>query len=78
MKKSGVGRSEAIGILDEITGQLEQRDIRALGGCLQRNFDGPIQTIIPWAGNLYTNTLIERVRKEFGERFLGLSGCSAA
>ena len=26
--------------------------------CTQRNFDGPIQTIIPWAGNLYTETLI--------------------
>jgi hypothetical protein len=38
---------------------------------LQRNFDGPIQTIIPWAGNLYTNMLIGRVRGEFGNDFWG-------
>jgi hypothetical protein len=66
-----LGRREAIGILDEITSQLQRGDIRALGGCLQRNFDGPIQTIIPWAGNLYTSTLIDRVRKEFGNDFWG-------
>jgi hypothetical protein len=66
-----LGRRQAIGILDEITGHLQRGDIRALGGCLQRNFDGPIQTIIPWAGNLYTNTLIDRVRKEFGDDFWG-------
>jgi hypothetical protein len=38
---------------------------------LQRNFDGPLQTIIPWAANLYTNTLIERARSEFGADFWG-------
>ena len=36
--------------------------VRAIGDATQRNFQGPIQTIIPWAGNLYTDTLIERVR----------------
>ncbi len=66
-----LGRRQAIGILDEITGHLQRGDIRALGGCLERNFDGPVQTIIPWAGNLYTNTLIDRVRKEFGDDFWG-------
>ena len=38
----------------------------------QRNFDGPIQTIIPWAGNLYTETLIRRVRARIRRRLLGL------
>jgi hypothetical protein len=65
------GRRQAVDILDEITGLLKQGDIRTLGGCLQSNFDGPIQTIIPWAANLYTNTLIDRVRKEFGDDFWG-------
>jgi len=65
------GRQEAIERLDEITGHLQRGDIRALGKCLQRNFDGPIQTIIPWAGNLYTKTLIDRVGKEFGDDFWG-------
>ncbi|MGA2144662.1 MAG: UTP--glucose-1-phosphate uridylyltransferase [Bryobacteraceae bacterium] len=66
-----LGRRQAIGILDEIAGLLERGDIRALGAALDRNFAGPIQTIIPWAGNLYTGTLIERVRQEFGADFWG-------
>ena len=36
--------------------------MRAIGGATQRNFEGPIQTIIPWASNLYTETLIDEVR----------------
>jgi UTP--glucose-1-phosphate uridylyltransferase len=69
--KEWEGRRQAIGILDQITDQLQRGDIRALGACLQRNFDGPIQTIVPWAANLYTNTLIDRARKEFGNDFWG-------
>jgi len=65
------GRQEAIRILDEVVGHLGRGDIRAIGECTQRNFDGPIQTIIPWAGNLYTDTLIRRVRSEFGDGFRG-------
>ena len=65
------GRKEAIGILDEVMGHLQNGDVRAIGACTQRNFDGPIQTIIPWAGNLYTDTLIRRVRTEMGRDFWG-------
>ena len=39
---------------------------------------GPIQTIIPWATNHYTETLIARVRDAFRRRISGASGCSAA
>ena len=66
-----LARRQAIRILDEIAGHLESGDIHALGACLERNFEGPIQTIIPWAGNLYTHTLIQRVRQEFGGDFWG-------
>jgi hypothetical protein len=65
------GRKQAIGILDEMVGHLEHGDVAAIGAATQKNFDGPIQTIIPWAANLYTNTLIERARAEFGADFLG-------
>jgi hypothetical protein len=66
-----IGRKQAIAILDEIAGHLQRGDIRSLGSCLERNFEGPIQTIIPWAGNLYTTTLIDRARVEFGDDFWG-------
>ena len=65
------GRRQAIELLDQIAGHLEQGDIQALGACLQQNFDGPVQTIIPWAGNLYTRTLIAKARHEFGDDFWG-------
>jgi hypothetical protein len=65
------GRREAIAILDEVAGHLERGDIAAIGACTEKNFDGPIQTIIPWAGNLYTGTLIARARAEFGRDFWG-------
>ncbi|MEO8367589.1 MAG: UTP--glucose-1-phosphate uridylyltransferase [Candidatus Solibacter sp.] len=66
-----LGRKQAIGILDEVLGHLERGEIDAVGACTQKNFDGPIQTIIPWAGNLYTDTLIRRTRAEFGDDFWG-------
>ena len=66
-----LARREAIGILDEVTGRLREGDIRAVGGCTGRNFAGPIQTIIPWAGNLYTQSLIDEVRAAFGGDFWG-------
>ena len=65
------GRQRAIGALDEILGYLKAGDVEAIGRETERNFRGPIQTIIPWAGNLYTDKLIQRTRAEFGERFWG-------
>lgn len=66
-----LGRRQAIEILDCITRELQRGDIRALGRSLEQNFEGPLQTIIPWAANLYTNTLIDRARVEFGDNFWG-------
>src|SRR6266540_2460027 len=64
-------RQEALGILDEILVALSQGDIRAIGAATTRNFQQPIQTIIPWASTFYTETLLERVRTELGEHFWG-------
>jgi hypothetical protein len=64
-------RLDAGRILDEIIACLKQGDIRGLGACTHRNFEGPIQTIIPWAGNHYTELLIGEARRTFGESFWG-------
>ena len=64
-------REEAIHILDDIIGHLKDGDVRAIGASTERNFTRPIQTIIPWAGNLYTDRLIHRVRAEMGADFWG-------
>jgi hypothetical protein len=65
------GRREAIRLLDVVLDALRRGDIPAIGASTQRNFDGPIQTIIPWAGNLYTNLLIRRAGEAMGSDFLG-------
>jgi hypothetical protein len=65
------GRQQAIRTFDEILGYLQQNDIRAVGRATEANFFGPIQTIIPWASNLYTESLIAAIRGEFGQDFYG-------
>jgi hypothetical protein len=64
-------RGEATLIFDDLVARLRSGDVRALGALTERNFSGPIQTIIPWAGNLYTDTLTRRVRGEMGDDFWG-------
>ena len=65
------GRQEALGILDDILGGLRNDNIAAVGGATTKNSFGPIQTIIPWASNFYTETLIRKVESEFGKDFWG-------
>ncbi|MDG2181241.1 MAG: UTP--glucose-1-phosphate uridylyltransferase [Mariniblastus sp.] len=64
-------RLEAIEILEDIKKALLSGDIRALGEATHRNFNGPLQTIIPWCTNLFTNTLIEKCQSAYGDRFWG-------
>jgi hypothetical protein len=65
------GRKTAIRIFEEVVEELKKGHVQEIGGYTQKNFEGPIQTIIPWTSNLYTETLIRRVREEFGENFWG-------
>ncbi|WP_204101373.1 UTP--glucose-1-phosphate uridylyltransferase [Occallatibacter savannae] len=69
--KEWAARREAGEILDEIIDELRRGDVGAIGRATQRNFDGPLQEIIPWASNLYTETLIREVRAKFGSAFWG-------
>jgi hypothetical protein len=64
-------RARAVSTLDEILARLSAGDIRGLGKALTENFFGPLQTIIPWVSNLYTEQLIARTRAEFGDDFWG-------
>lgn len=65
------GRQVAMRIFDEIVDLLKNGDVQGIGDATTRNFFGPIETIIPWANNLYTVTLIDRVRAAFGDDFWG-------
>lgn len=64
-------RRQAINLLDTILDQLRAGDIHALGQATTDNFFGPIQTIIPWASTLYTESLIQRVQSQLDSAFWG-------
>jgi hypothetical protein len=64
-------RGETTAILDDILASLKTGDIRRIGSLTTRNFFGPIQAIIPWASNQFTETVIARARAEFGDDFWG-------
>ena len=64
-------RRQAVATLDDILAKLAAGDIRGLGHALTDNFFGPLQTIIPWVSNRYTEQIIESTRAEFGDDFWG-------
>jgi hypothetical protein len=64
-------RREALGRFDGMVRCLEAGDVRGLGKATTENFFGPIQAVIPWATNYYTEALVERVRAKFGPDFWG-------
>jgi len=65
------GRQEAIRIIRTIEAALTGGNVQALAEATTRNFHRPIQTIIPWASNHYTQMLIDRVKARFGDAFWG-------
>jgi hypothetical protein len=69
--KEWIARKQAGELLDEVIADLRAGDVAAIGSATQRNFDGPLQSIIPWASNLYTEKLIHEVRAAFGNAFWG-------
>jgi hypothetical protein len=64
-------RKESMALFDEMLDVLRRGDIRALGQLTTRHFFGPLQTVIPWASNAFTEDLIARVKAGCGEAFWG-------
>jgi UTP--glucose-1-phosphate uridylyltransferase len=64
-------RQDACSILDDMKQALIAGDIRRLGELTSRNFFGPLQSIIPWCSDQFTETLINRTRAKFGDQFWG-------
>ncbi|MBI3870036.1 MAG: UTP--glucose-1-phosphate uridylyltransferase [Verrucomicrobia bacterium] len=64
-------RARALEVLGRVLGALREGDVPALGRATSENFAGPIQAIIPWATNAYTESLIASAREAFGKDFWG-------
>jgi len=70
-EKEWQGRKEAMIILDEVVDALKAGDLKRVGEVTTRNFEGALQTIIPWATNRFTDLLIEQCRDRYGDKFWG-------
>lgn len=58
-------------IFDNILAALQDGDIKKLAANTARNFEYPIKTIIPWASTHYTERIIAKAKKEFGDNYYG-------
>lgn len=64
-------RQELVGTFDQIVAALRSGSIRQLGALTTRAFEGPLQAIVPWVSNAYTERLIAGMRRQYQDRFWG-------
>ena len=64
-------RQQTNQIFDNILDAIREGDIRKLGANTARNWEGPIKTIIPWASTYFTEQLIAKAKKQFGDDYYG-------
>ncbi len=64
-------RLDACRLYEGLVELLKAGDIPGIGRATTENFTGPIQAIIPWATNRYTETLIDGARARLREAFWG-------
>lgn len=70
-EREWAARLEAQRLFKEIVDALQQGDIRRLAQLTTENFTGPLQTIIPWCTNRFTDSMIEQCRERWGDQFWG-------
>jgi hypothetical protein len=64
-------RKKANHIYDNIIEVLKSNEIKQLAHYTSMNFADPIKSIIPWASNYFTETIIQRAKALFGEQYWG-------
>lgn len=69
--RAWLARQNLLDLFDSILDALRAGDIREFGRLATDAFRGPLQEIIPWASNYYTERLIEQVSALYGARFWG-------
>lgn len=65
------GRAAALEILEGIAQALQAGDLKKVGELTGRNFAEPLQKIVPWCSNGYTESLIEQCQQKYGSDFWG-------
>ncbi len=71
LPREAAARTEAQTILRDLVAALQAGDVGRVAELTTRNFFGPLQAIIPWASNAYTERLVAEARAELGDAFRG-------
>ena len=64
-------RLDAQRIFEGIVQAMERGDIQSVAKLTTENFTGPLQVIIPWCTNRFTDSMIEQCRAKWGDQFWG-------
>ena len=70
-EKEWNARLKGITFFEEIVRALKSGEMKELGSLTTSDWEGPLQQIIPWVNNAFTEDLISRVRKQFGDDYWG-------
>jgi hypothetical protein len=69
--KEWQARQQTNEIFDNILDAIKEGDIKKLAQNTARNWEYPIKTIIPWASTYFTEQIIAKAKKEFGDNYYG-------
>lgn len=64
-------RQQTNQIFDNILASIKDGDVKKLAANTENNFNGPIKTIIPWATTYFTEQIIAKAKKQFGDNYYG-------
>ncbi|MGI4022792.1 MAG: UTP--glucose-1-phosphate uridylyltransferase [Janthinobacterium lividum] len=70
-EKEWNARQQTNQIYDNILQAIKTGDIKSLAASTAANWEGPIKTIIPWASTFFTEQIIAKAKKQFGEDYYG-------
>jgi UDP-N-acetylglucosamine pyrophosphorylase len=70
-EKESEARKQTNQIFDNILAAIKEGDVKKLGANTARNWEYPIKTIIPWASTYFTEQIIAKAKKQFGENYYG-------
>jgi UDP-N-acetylglucosamine pyrophosphorylase/galactokinase/mevalonate kinase-like predicted kinase len=70
-EKEWNARLKGIRLFDKIVGTLKKGDMKELGRLTTDDWKGPIQDVIPWVNNAFTEDLINNAKEEFREDYWG-------
>ncbi|AHM60321.1 UTP--glucose-1-phosphate uridylyltransferase [Flammeovirgaceae bacterium 311] len=70
-EKEWAARQQTNQIFDNILASIREGDVKKLAANTAQNWGYPIKTIIPWASTHFTEQIIQKAKKAFGDDYYG-------